>query len=89
MRMCSTMTDVEFPKSLKYLGYGALMQCYGLSSVVFKGRTMEEVSAMENYPWQMPVSCYSSIRTENEATKEWVLEQLQSIQARLSSLENN
>ena len=78
MRMCSTMTDVEFPKSLKSLGYGALMQCYGLSSVVFKGRTMEEVSAMANYPWQMPISCQSSIRTENEATKEWVESQISS-----------
>lgn len=78
MRMCSTMTDVEFPKSLKYLGYGSLMQCYGLSSVVFKGRTMEEVSAMANYPWQMPLSCQSSIRTENEATKEWVESQISS-----------
>lgn len=86
MRMCSTMTDVEFPKSLKSLGYGSLMQCYGLSSVVFKGRTMEEVSAMANYPWQMPISCQSSIRTENEATKEWVESQISS-NAELSDVE--
>lgn len=30
---------------------------------------MEQVSAMENYPWNIPIS---AISTENDATKEWV-----------------
>lgn len=40
-----------------------------ISSAVFKGRTMEQVSAMQNYPWGIPIS---AISTENNATKEWV-----------------
>lgn len=57
------------------------------ASVTFKGKTLAEVQAMADYPWDIEDT--SIIKTYNIATQEWVLEQLSALEARIAALENN
>lgn len=45
------MTDIEIPSSVSSIGSDAFFGCSTLSSVMFEGKTLEEVQAMDNYPW--------------------------------------
>ena len=45
------MTDIEIPSSVSSIGSDAFFGCNTLSSVMFEGKTLEQVQAMENYPW--------------------------------------
>ena len=45
------MTDIEIPSSVSSIGSDAFFGCHILSSVMFEGKTLEQVQAMENYPW--------------------------------------
>ena len=45
------ITDIEIPSSVTSIGSDALFGCHSLSSVTFLGKTIEQVQAMDNYPW--------------------------------------
>ena len=45
------MKDIEIPSSVLSIGSDAFFGCNILSSVTFDGKTLEQVQAMENYPW--------------------------------------
>lgn len=45
------LTSITIPKSVTSMGYWALYGCKCLSTVTFKGKTLDEVHAMEYYPW--------------------------------------
>ena len=71
---CIGLTSVTIPNSVTSIGSSAFESCSGLTNIVFKGKSLAEVSAMPNYSsWGINTSI---ITTENEATKEWVGEQL-------------
>ncbi|MBR6733432.1 MAG: leucine-rich repeat domain-containing protein [Kiritimatiellae bacterium] len=60
------LASITFGKGLKSLGAEALAGCGKLASVVFKGRTLEEVRAMDGYPWGL--SDTSIIRAQSDAS---------------------
>ena len=45
------MTDIEIPSSVSSIGSNAFFGCHLLSSVMFQGKTLEQVQAMQYYPW--------------------------------------
>lgn len=45
------MTDIEIPSSVSSIGSDAFFGCNTLSSVMFEGKTLEQVQAMAYYPW--------------------------------------
>ena len=45
------MTSIVIPDSVKSIGNNAFYNCKNLKSVVFKGKTLEEVKSMDFYPW--------------------------------------
>lgn len=45
------MPDIEIPSSVSSIGSDAFYGCHSLSSVMFDGKTIEQVQAMDNYPW--------------------------------------
>lgn len=45
------MPDIEIPSSVSSIGSNAFFGCHMLSSVMFQGKTLEQVQAMDNYPW--------------------------------------
>lgn len=45
------MTNIEIPSSVSSIGSNAFFGCHSLSSVTFLGKTIEQVQAMDNYPW--------------------------------------
>lgn len=54
-----------------------------IGGVTFKGKTLAEVQAMENYPWG--ITNTSKIKTFNVASKEWVEERLAQLLTQLQS----
>jgi hypothetical protein len=50
---CWSLTTVYIPNTVKYIGYYAFSMCDALKEIVFKGKTLEEVKRMENYPWDI------------------------------------
>lgn len=70
----SYIQSITLGSGVESIGQGAFDNCSYLTSLVFEGKTLEEVEEMENYPWG--ISDTSIIRTFNVASQEWVLEQL-------------
>lgn len=83
----SGITNITILNSISNIGNDAFFGCSNLTSLTFKGKTLAEVQAMSNYPWG--ISDTSIIKTWNDASQEWVLEQLSSLEARIAALENN
>ncbi len=52
---CSKLTSVTIPDSVTDIGRLAFRKCDGLKSLVFKGKTLEEVKDMDNYPFGIQV----------------------------------
>ena len=50
---CSGLTSVTIPDSMTSIGGAAFIYCGGLTSVTFQGKTLAEVQAMDNYPWDI------------------------------------
>jgi hypothetical protein len=48
---CSKLETVTIPSSVRSIGDGAFDECYNLRDVLFKRKTMDQVEAMDNYPW--------------------------------------
>ena len=50
---CSGLTNITMPNSVDSIGARAFSGCSGLTSVTFLGKTLEQVQAMSNYPWDI------------------------------------
>ena len=61
---CSSLMSVTIPDSMTSIGDSAFSECSGLTNVIFKGKSLAEVSLMPNYPWG--ITDTSIIKTENE-----------------------
>ena len=48
---CSSLRDVTMSSNIEHIGKDAFYGCHKLKKVLFKGKTIEQVKAMENYPW--------------------------------------
>ena len=48
---CSRLQSVTIPNSVMNIGKNAFYNCGGLTSVTFKGKTLDQVKAMDSYPW--------------------------------------
>jgi len=48
---CTSLTSIVIPDSVKSIGDSVFRWCPSLKRVVFKGKTIEEVQFMVNYPW--------------------------------------
>ena len=68
---CSGLTSMTIPTSVTRIGESAFYSCVNLKSLVFKGKTLEEVKAMDNYPFGVEdesiIKCESDLN-ENKAT---------------------
>ena len=50
---CAELTSVVIPESVTNIGAYAFRACNKLKSLVFRGKTMNEVEMMDNYPWEI------------------------------------
>ena len=48
---CTSLKSISIPDSVESIGHSAFHDCTSLKEVVFKGKTLEEVQAMDFYPW--------------------------------------
>ena len=48
---CESLTTIKIPDSAESIGDWAFEGCASLKEVVFEGKTMKQVKAMEDYPW--------------------------------------
>ena len=68
---CSGLTSMTIPTSVTSIGESAFYSCFNLKSLVFKGKTLEEVKAINNYPFGVEdesiIKCESDLN-ENKAT---------------------
>ena len=48
---CKSLESIVIPDSVKWIGYRAFEYCENLKSLIFKGKTIDQVKAMENYPF--------------------------------------
>ncbi len=48
---CSSLIDMTIPSSIKHIEKDAFCGCTKLERILFKGKTIEQVRAMDNYPW--------------------------------------
>ena len=48
---CTSLISISIPNSVESIGNWAFGNCASLKSLVFKGKTIDEVKAMPNYPW--------------------------------------
>ncbi len=48
---CYKLEDLTIPSNVVNIGEYAFVGCYNLKSIVFKGKTMEQVKSMAYYPW--------------------------------------
>ena len=50
-RVCDGLTSVTIGNGVTNIGPSAFSDCTSLTSVTFLGKTLEQVQAMDNYPW--------------------------------------
>ena len=48
---CTSLKSIEILESVESIGSEALYNCSSLEEVIFKGKTMDQVKAMDEYPW--------------------------------------
>ena len=48
---CTSLKSIKIPKSVESIEFNAFQDCTSLKEVIFKGETMDQVKAMEWYPW--------------------------------------
>ena len=61
---------MTIPESVVSIGFTAFLFCDNLKSLIFKGKSKEQVEAMPNYPWGIIDT--SVISTWNDASQEMV-----------------
>jgi hypothetical protein len=50
---CESLKEITIPDSVISIGKDAFYNCNLLKQVIFKGKTLEEVKQMDNYPWDI------------------------------------
>ena len=50
---CTSLKSIIIPDSVESIGDGAFWNCASLNEVIFKGKTIDQVNAMANYPWDI------------------------------------
>ena len=48
---CTSFKRITIPDSVKSIGYWAFNESTSLKEVIFKGKTIDKVKTMDNYPW--------------------------------------
>ena len=48
---CSRLRSLTLPSAVKNIGECVFSNCGNLDRVLFKGKTIDQVKAMDNYPW--------------------------------------
>ena len=48
---CENLESIEIPDSVKWIGKRVFSNCEKMKSLIFKGKTIDQVKAMENYPF--------------------------------------
>ena len=48
---CTSLKSIKIPESVKSIGKWAFEDCISLKEVIFKGKTIGQVKAMDWYPW--------------------------------------
>jgi hypothetical protein len=48
---CCVLKEITIPNNVMHIGKDAFYYCESLKEVVFKGKTLEEVKQMNNYPF--------------------------------------
>ena len=48
---CISLKSIKIPSSIESIGNWAFGDCKSLKEVVFKGKTIKQVKAMNGYPW--------------------------------------
>jgi hypothetical protein len=51
--LCESLKEIIIPDSVTSIGDSAFFGCNSLKKVIFKGKTLEEVKRMNNYPWDI------------------------------------
>ena len=50
---CRGLRSMTIPNSVTRIGYAAFIHCNCLTNLTFKGKTLEQVKKMKNYPWKI------------------------------------
>jgi hypothetical protein len=50
---CTSLQTITIPDNVISIGNEAFYSCYSLKEVIFKGKTLDEVKRMKNYPWDI------------------------------------
>ena len=50
---CTSLTNIKIPENVEHIGEKAFRDCTSLKEVIFKGKTMDQVMAMDWYPWDI------------------------------------
>ena len=48
---CTSLMSIKIPESVKIIGTWAFYNCPSLEEIIFKGKTINQVKAMDHYPW--------------------------------------
>lgn len=48
---CTSLEEVILPAKIGHISYNAFINTHNLHKVIFKGKTLDQVKAIENYPW--------------------------------------
>ena len=48
---CKSLTSITIPNSVAHISYYAFFMCDALKEIVFKGKSLDEVEELENYPF--------------------------------------
>lgn len=53
---CSAIEEVTIGRNVASIGRLAFIYCDNIQKVTFKGKTLQQVREMDNYPWELPTS---------------------------------
>ena len=51
---CTSLSSITIPNSVTSIGDYTFSGCSSLTSVIFENRTLDKITALSNYPWDIP-----------------------------------